>query len=1289
MATRDSVSPLSARLRNRWFGLALGFLLLWASFAVVPVFRLPSGDLLWFPPTGVAIALALWFGPTGVLLTGLGSLSEAGFDGSTQGILLGGVNVIEALLAWVLYRHWLQGSRSLGRWRDGMAFLLTVPLLACGTAAVLEVGIQWWAGLLPLAELSSSILQGWLSRSLGAMAIAPLLLLGLTPFLMRWEWVQPECSEGRSPTDQSPIPLNESLLFLNQLLHKTNQQLQESEARFRASVETMLDCFGIYTAIRDPQGQIVDFRVDYVNDAACASNQLPRELQLGQRLCEILPGHRSSSLFEDYCRVVEQGQPLVRDSLIYEDRYGQQCLVRAFDLRAARLGDGFVATWRDVTDRRLTEEELSRHKHELKTLVENSPDIITRIDRELRHVYVSPMIEKVTGIPAQAFIGKTHADLGFPEDLCQVWDQKLEAVFASGQGQVEEFSFPAADGRLRHYESRIVPELTPEGTVQSVMGITRDITSLKQTEAAMRSNEERLRLLLESMPVLLNAFDLEGKLTIWNRECERVTGYSAAEALGTPNFSEQLYPDDAYRDRMFAEWRQRGNAYRDWLWDVTCKDGSIRTIAWTNISDACPISGFSTWGIGIDVTERQRAEAEVQRLNRELERRVAELNKILDVAPIGLAIAEDPQCQTIHINSYMRKLLNTEQDASLSKTATGEILPHTILKQGVEVVGNALPMQQAACQGCEVQNWDFELVRDDGVRFHLVGYAAPLFDEQGQVRGSVGAFVDLTELTQSATLLRENEERLRLALNAANQGLYDLDLRTGEAIVSPEYARMLGYNPEEFRESNGAWRDRLHPEDAASTYRAYEDYVAGLQSEYRVEFRQRTRSGDWLWILSLGRIVAWDEHGNPTRMLGTHTDISDRKRIEAERTRLLEREQAARQQAEAASRMKDEFLAIVSHELRSPLNGILGWARLLRSRQLDAATTERALTSIERNAQAQTQLIEDLLDISRIIRGKVRLLLRPVNLVAIIQAALDTARPAAEAKSIHIATDFDPSTGPVSGDSDRLQQVVWNLLSNAVKFTPPQGRVEVRLGSVDGYARIQVQDTGKGISAEFLPHVFDRFRQADSTTTRAEGGLGLGLAIVRNLVELHGGTVWAESAGAGQGTTFTVELALLPQGSQPSNAPFTPSLTNRPDSLAGLRVLVVDDESDTREFLATALHQYGATVMTAASTAEALSLLRRQPPDVLLSDIGMPGEDGYALIRRVRSLPPEAGGQVPAAALTAYVQGGDRLQSLNAGFQLHIPKPIDPSHLIDVVARLSGRTDPVPPLTEQDAGTGE
>ncbi|MBO0721679.1 MAG: response regulator [Blastocatellia bacterium] len=412
------------------------------------------------------------------------------------------------------------------------------------------------------------------------------------------------------------------------------------------------------------------------------------------------------------------------------------------------------------------------------------------------------------------------------------------------------------------------------------------------------------------------------------------------------------------------------------------------------------------------------------------------------------------------------------------------------------------------------------------------------------------------------------------------------------------------------------------------------------------------------------------------------TGLAGQAAIAMDNARLYEAARKARQEAETANRLKDEFLATVSHELRTPLNAIFGWSRLLRTGRLDKANASHAVEIIVRNAKAQEQIIEDILDVSRIITGKIRLHVSPIEIAPAIEAAIDSLRPTADARGVELLTMLDSGSNIVLGDPSRLQQVVWNLLSNAIKFSPEGGRVQVVLQRIDSnHLEIIVSDTGQGISNEFLPYVFERFRQADSSTTRKYGGLGLGLAIVRHLVELHGGSVSAESPGSGQGAAFTVKLPLAatrekestldqPQKSVFSEQPLGGMPAEFAWELNGIHVLIVDDDADARELLTAILQQYGAEVRCVGSTPEGIEALKVWRPDVLVSDIGMPGRDGYELIREVRTLGTEHGGDIPAIALTGYARSEDRLKALNSGFQKHVTKPVEPEYLAATIAGL-------------------
>lgn len=1025
-----SFPPVSLRplTRRWWIVLILGFLALVAAHGMALLYRVQPQVSLWFPPSGVAIVLTFWFGPVGAFLTGMVAVLMAPLWGSPGWHRLAGLaDMVEPLVAWWFYCRIRRGYPAPRNLKDASAFIMAAPLVGAAAAASLGSGIQLVLGNLTWDDLGRTIPHWWLGNSLGILTIAPVVLLLGTDPLIRRGWlpklpvaeslppspplsrvwlevgslallavftsaltvsqagnthfrfqqfsflsfipilwaairfgvvgsmltaslcvfvtllaylvaypnamvlptfpVEPEVlhvhklslvvqcavslvvgtaiterttvavalavervrmgeTQAQAALSEQLLQLNQSLADTNTQLEATNRQLQRSEEQFRTSVENLLDGFGIYSAVRDGDGNIQDFHADYIN--AAAFKHTPPSQAVDRRGETVLPGHHNRELFADYCRVVETGEPLIRDSVVYEEGEGDARQIRAFDIRAVKFGDGFVGTWHDISDRKRAEDALRQSEARFRRLVDSN------------------------------LIG---------------------VMFADATGRV----FDANDALLQ------------------MLGYTRQ--------------------------------DLQ--------------------------------------------------------------------------------AGHLNWQDLTPVDHRERDEA----ANRQL-------------------------------------------------ALTGVCTP-------------------------------FE-------------------------------------------------------------------------------------------------KDYLH------------------------------RSGRRIPVL-LGVALLDGEGGDS---VGFTLDLTEQKRIEAERTDLLQREQSARHQAESASRLKDEFLAIVSHELRSPLNAMLGWSRLLRTRNLDAATTERALETIERNAQAQTQLIEDLLDISRIIRGRIRLYSRPLNLLRVVETAVDTVRPSAQAKQIGLETCLH-LTRVVSGDPDRLQQVVWNLLSNAVKFTPEGGRVTVTLEQVEGmgetvtadalspsssYAQITVMDTGKGISPDFLPYVFDRFRQENASADREHGGLGLGLAIVRSLVELHGGTVFATSPGEGQGSTFVVRLPLAQEMVQ-GTVEETGSTATVPEAaspLRGVRVLVVEDEADARDFLTAALQQWGAVVTAAASTREALQCLSQVQPQVLLSDIGMPEEDGYVLIREVRSLPADQGGAIPAIAVTAYARQEDRLRAIQAGFQRHLAKPIDPLLLVAVIEELTG-----------------
>lgn len=519
--------------------------------------------------------------------------------------------------------------------------------------------------------------------------------------------------------------------------------------------------------------------------------------------------------------------------------------------------------------------------------------------------------------------------------------------------------------------------------------------------------------------------------------------------------------------------------------------------------------------------------------------------------------------------------------------------------------------------------------------------------------------------------LETSEARLREAQRVARVGSWEWDIERNLLWWSDELYAIYGLQRESFPATYESFLERVHPDDRAHVRRVVE---AAYQNKQPFNFEHRVvrPDGTAIALHARGRVVT-DSSGRPTHMLGTGQDVTDEKRAEEERSRLLV-EQEARRQAEEANRLKDEFLATLSHELRTPLNAIVGWANLLREGALDPATKTRAVETISRNAQIQSHLISDILDISRMIAGQLDFKLQLVDLAGVIEGALDTMKPAAQASGIMLQAHLDSDIRDVLGSPDRLQQVVWNLLSNAIKFTPNGGSVTITLTSEKAIAQVRVVDDGVGIDPDFLPHVFERFRQKNPSSSRKQGGLGLGLAIARHIVEFHGGSIVAANRSDARGAVFTVTLPLAEHAGKLAARRAPPGPADVHGSavgpLRGIRALLVEDEPDSRELLATLLTGCGAEVRVASSAAEALLLLGPVRPNLLISDIAMPGETGYDLIEHVRALEPEAGGAIPAIAVTAYAGAEDARRALRAGYQAHLSKPIQLRELVRVVTQL-------------------
>jgi PAS domain S-box-containing protein len=760
------------------------------------------------------------------------------------------------------------------------------------------------------------------------------------------------------------------------------------------------------------------------------------------------------------------------------------------------------------------------------------------------------------------------------------------------------------------------------------------------------------RLVLDGANDAIYVMDRLGRYVFVNAACARLLGWAAESVVGKNDFALLRSEQAQLRSAIHQEVLRTGQP-RTFEESFTRAEG-LRVYQ-TTTSPYCDRTGNAIGVIGVsrDVTEHK-----------------------------AQALA----------SAWLAAIVESSNDAVIGKTFDGTIMSWNAAATRIfgysheEASGQSIAMLlpperrdestqlfERVRRGERIENYETVRLRKDGTSIEIALTLSPIRDAAGTILGVSAIAHDITERKRVERELRESEERLRLAVEAADLGVWFWDIKSDRLVWTTRCKGLHGLGPDD-DVSYERFLAMLHPDDREKTEQAIRRALEEC-ADYRVNHRVVWPDGSVHWLYLLGRTLC-DEAGEPDRMLGVALDITEQKRAEQERAELLLREQAARAEAQAATRAKDEFLAVLSHELRTPLQSMLGWTQMLRAPGVDMRRVQKGLETIERNVKLQAQLIEDLLDVSRIVAGKLRVAHERVDLANVVASAIASAKVAADAKHIRVDATLAPLGGDVLGDPDRLQQVVSNLLANAVKFTPNGGSIRVALSREGTEARIVVKDTGRGISAELLPYVFDRFRQAESTTVRSHGGLGLGLTIVRHLVELHGGTVKAESPGEGRGATFTVTLPLAggePQASAGERTKPAPNGSKGPVVLEGVRVLVVDDDPDACEVLEMALHESGADVHAVHSARAALEAIASFRPHVLMSDIGMPEEDGFALIRQVRAREAVEGGHVPAIALTAFASQADREQALALGFEAHLAKPASPRDIVRTVARLVGR----------------
>ncbi|OUL29889.1 hypothetical protein BV372_22625 [Nostoc sp. T09] len=963
---------------------------------------------------------------------------------------------------------------------------------------------------------------------------------------------------------------------------------------------------------------IWDEKLRYVrlNEALAEINGLPQEVHIGMTVAELLP-EVDAEVMTAFRHVVETGESIVAQEASGETpaapgelRYWS---VNYYPIALPNKITWVGATCEEITERKQAEAALQESETRFRLLAENSTDMISRHTVNGNILYISPACRTILGYEPEEMIGRFNHEFVHPEDLAEIAknypsNADLPDIYTVTHRAVHK------DGHYVWLEAKIraIHDLQTQEIIE-IQASSRDITERKQ-------EEQRQCFLAEASGILVSSLDYETTLT---------------------SLAGLMVPEIA-----------------DWcVVDIVDSNQSVRRMATAHADPA------------------------KQQLVEQLKNYPPDLAQTEGVAEV----IRSGKSQMTHFIPGQKMQAVSQNDRHLQLLQ--ELAPKSGMGVPLIVGGRVLgAITLVSSCGRHYDDRHLMLTEELARRAATAVDNARLYTEAQQSRQAAeDAALRTTRLQSITAALSESLTPTQVAQVIVEQGMAALRASAAlVAVVTPDSKELEIVSTVDYQEELiDSWR-RFSINASVPLAVAVrtgepvwsEPTTTSVTSNLYLD--QTYANADYGAWISIPLTIEDRAVGGMSLAFAQMQEFSqdDRAFVLAlvqqcaqamERARLYEAEQTAREAAETANRIKDEFLAVLSHELRSPLNPILGWSNLLQTQNLDDQTSAYALKTIERNARLQAELIEDLLDISRILQGKLSLNSSPVDLVSVITAAMETVRLSAEAKSIAIHTMRDPEVGQVLGDSSRLQQIVWNLLSNAVKFTPEGGRVDIRLEQIGTQAQITISDTGKGISSDFLPYVFDYFRQENSTSTRKFGGLGLGLAIVRHLVELHGGTVQAQSQGEGQGATFIVKLPLMQQRLQVNNDTTEPQPAL---DLSGVQILLVDDDTDTRDFLSFLLEEYGANVTATASAAEALAALTQSQPDILLSDIGMPEVDGWMLIKQVRMLSPEQGGQIPAIAITAYAGQINAQQALSAGFNKHLAKPVEPTELLEMIINL-------------------
>ena len=1058
---------------------------------------------------------------------------------------------------------------------------------------------------------------------------------------------------------------NEEVTSVNEELQSTNEELETSKEELQSlneeltTVNAQLQAkMEEHEAASNDLGSLLgstDIGVVFLDTRMRIRRYTPttRDLlelipsDMGRPLSDLARKFDDPHLLDDCRAVLDKLVPVERAVTSQSGRtYARRALpYRTTDNRI----DGVVVTFVDVTDRHRAETALRRSETRFRGLVEPWAQAIWEADAAGAVVDDSPSWRAYTGQTQAQWLGEGWATAVHPDDREQGLQQWRTAM-AAGTPVNAEFRLRGPDGGYRWTNVRAAPlRDAPDGPILKWVAMNVDVTARRQAEAALRASEEQFRRAIEDAPIPVIMQAQDGQVLQVSRTWTDLTGYALADVPTADAWLSRAYGPgaDAVRGHMqelFGGSRRTPNVE----FTLRTRDGADRQWSFSASAPGTLQDGRRYLvGMALDVTDRGHVEAAL----RESETR---FRMVVAAARMGLWDWDVP-AGTVAWEPVHNRMLGLPEDQT---TGTPAQFMASVHPDDREMVGKRLA--EAAARNVDFHA-EFRALHPDGTVRWIVGYGRPMASDGGRVTRMIGGTLDVTDRKEAEAALREGRERFRMIV----EGAHDFAL-----ILFDADGKVLAWNAG--AEQITGWAEpEVLGRDAAILFTP-EDRAAGAPADELSGALRDGRAADERWHVRKDGTRFWGSgvmhclrrpDGGVRGFVKAFRDETDRKRDD-------ESLQAAKDAAEAATQVKDEFLATLSHELRTPLSAILLWSKMLANRSPgdDPIQLKEGLTAIRNSAEAQKELIADLLDVSRITAGKLRLQVRAVELAPVVKDAVEAIGPTAEAKRVKVTANVVRDIGIVRADPERVRQIVWNLLTNAVKFTSAGGRVDVAVRRANDIVEFRVVDTGRGMDAAFLPHAFDRFRQAESPATRTEGGLGLGLAIVKQLVELHGGTVAADSAGLGKGSTFVVRLPLprarrrppTPGAGGPAVEPEVPEY-----DLTGVEVLLVEDDEDNRRAVAALLRNAGAVVTEAETAAAAFAAFERAHPDVVVSDIGLPGEDGYALLGRIRRREREANASaVPAIALTAFAGDHDRQRAADAGFQQHVGKPVEPEQLL-------------------------